>query len=72
MVDRLSPKHPEFAKRQQRWSHNALFGHLARTWIFIRLVQEKPTTSPEAKCTAAKIEELVELLRVQLKERIDK
>lgn len=71
MVDRLTPKHPEFAKRQQRWSHNALLGHLARTRIFIRLVQEKPTTSAGAKSTALRIEELLEVLHVQLKQRID-
>lgn len=70
-IDPLGFHHPEFDRRQQRWSHNALFGHLRRAEIFTRLVQQRPSTTHRAKDLAYEIEIRLIELHAELKTRID-
>jgi hypothetical protein len=70
--DKLDPRSPQFAARQARWGHNALFGHLARAKILVMLVLQRESTTPEAKQIAVRIEQDLEFLETALKTRIDK
>ncbi len=69
--DHLKPGSPQAEARQARWAHNALTGHHRRAEIYIWLVQETSTCTPEAKALAAEIEPRLERLRLALKTRVD-
>lgn len=68
-VDALRGRSEAQARRQAVHSHNACFGGVAQAKVWMRVIQEKPTVTVEAKVTAWKIEGLLLQLSEQLKTR---
>lgn len=69
--DRIPYSSPEFNRRQERNAHNACFGGIAMARVWMVNIQQRRTTTPEAKGIARDIEDLLYRLKDSLKQRID-
>jgi hypothetical protein len=58
-------------RRMFIWGHNACRGHVEMDLAHMRNIQQRTSTTPEAKALALKIENLLYELREALKTRID-
>jgi hypothetical protein len=61
----------DHAQRMYRWQHNALHGSLGMAKSLTRNVLNSSSTTDYAKHLASEIDQLLDMLKEQLKYRID-